>query len=88
MCLNIIPELHKGMLKGVIYALGVQSKGVYVHILCHWIIFPTNIYMFAFKMNYGIVGIWCAKVFLECCLYVCYTIIIEISDWDQIAKEA
>jgi Na+-driven multidrug efflux pump len=51
---NIFPDLYKGMLKGIIYALAIQDKAVYVHLVCHWMVYPIATYMFAFHYELGI----------------------------------
>ena len=76
------------MLKGIIYALGIQYKAIYVHLLCHWMIYPSLIYLWAFNYDGGIVGIWGAKVVLEISINVCYLFIIYTSDWEKIAHDA
>ena len=63
--MNIFPDLFKGMLKGIIKALGIQYKAVYVHIFCHWGIFVGLTYLFAFRYKLGIAGLWYAKICLE-----------------------
>jgi Na+-driven multidrug efflux pump len=85
---NIFPDLFKGMQKGIIMALGIQNKAIYVHILCHLMIYPTAIWFFAFHNKMGIVGIWLAKITLEYCLLTCYVFIIETTDWVETAKIA
>ena len=86
--MNIFPDLFKGMLKGVIKALGIQYKAVYVHIFCHWGVFVGLTYLFAFHYNLGIAGLWYAKICLEWSIVSFYTFIIYNSDWEQIAKDA
>ena len=86
---NIFPDLFKGMMKGVIKALGIQHKAVYVHLLCHWCIFPSSIYFFVFSSagpKLGIVGIWMGKITLEWCIISFYTLIIATSNWEEIAE--
>jgi Na+-driven multidrug efflux pump len=86
--LNIFPDLFKGMLNGIIMALGISYKGIYVHILCHWIIYPLLIFIFPFQLNLGISGFWMAKVGLEWSIVTMYLYIISTSDWDEISKRA
>lgn len=85
---NIYPDLYKGMLKGIIKAKGIQKKAAKVHLLTHWGIFPTLTYLFAFRMELGIVGLWLAKIGLECSLVVCYTLIINSVSWAESAEQA
>ena len=65
------------MLKGILMALGIQHKAIFVHILCHGMIYPSAIWFFAFHNKLGIVGIWLAKITLEYSLLILYLIIIQ-----------
>ena len=78
--LNIYPDMLKGMMKGIIMALGIPHKIIFVHILCHWIIFPTGIWYFAFRQKRGVFGIWMAKIILEWSILTLYIIMIKLQD--------
>lgn len=82
---NIYPDLFKGMLKGIIKAKGIQAKAVRVHLVTHWCIFPTLTYLFAFRYDYGIVGLWLAKIGLEVSIVIFYTLIINSVTWEESA---
>lgn len=82
---NIFPDLFKGMLKGIIKAKGIQHKAVWVHLLCHWMIFPTSTWLFAFHYKWGLVGLWLAKIILEWSVVTCYTFIIWTTPWEESA---
>ena len=73
---HILPDLYKGMLRGVISALGIQKKAVYVHLAGHWGIYPLFIYIFTFKYNMRVAGIVLAKTLLEYYTAAAYTLII------------
>ena len=51
---NIFPDLYKGMLKGIIAALGIQGDAVYVHLVCHWMIYPAGLFTFLYLVPYGV----------------------------------
>ena len=59
--LNLYPASIKGMLKGIIKALGIQRKAVLVHIICNWFILMSLIYLFAFRWKLGLVGMFMAQ---------------------------
>jgi Na+-driven multidrug efflux pump len=84
---NIYPDVYKGMLKGVIKALGIQKKCVYVNLFCHWLIYPLASSIFVFKFNWGIIGIWTAKTTLEFFILFWYSFIVQITDWDKVTEE-
>ena len=81
--INIFPDLFKGMLKGIIFALSIQFKAVYVHLVCHWMIFPSLIYVLSFRYEWGLLGIWSAKVCLEFSIVTGYTYIIGSTNWQE-----
>jgi len=60
------------MLKGVVMAMGIQKKAAKGNFIFQWIAYPICIYILAFYLGKGIVGIWISKVALECCLVVWY----------------
>jgi Na+-driven multidrug efflux pump len=74
---NIFPDLFKGMLKGVIYALGIQYKAVYVHMITHWMVYPLAVWYFTYYLDLGIVGLWLGKITLEYSILILYTYIIS-----------
>ena len=46
------------------------------------------IYLFAFKWEYGIIGIWLGKTFSEMCIPISYVILLNILDWGKICAES
>jgi Na+-driven multidrug efflux pump len=81
---NTFPDGYKGMLKGIIKALGLQKICVYVNIGGHWCINLTLQWFFAFYLKLGLVGIWYAKLCLEAYIVVAYFAIIQCADWQKI----
>ena len=75
------------MLKGVIKALGIQHKCVYVNISGHWIINMTLLYLLPFYFEMGIVGMWTAKIILEWYIFLAYFALIHFQDWEKIIKD-
>ena len=63
--LNTVPELLKGVLKGGVKALGIQKQAVIVHLLGNWVLSPSLQYYFCFVQDYGLHGIWIAKLMME-----------------------
>lgn len=85
---NIFPDLFKGMQKGIISALGIQRKVIGIHVICHWMIYPTSLYTFVYYLDMGIAGLWLSKICLEWSIVSLYSYIIYIQDWSAIAIEA
>jgi MATE family multidrug resistance protein len=86
--LNTFPDCYKGMLKGVIKALGIQSKAAYINISGHWCINITLQLYLGFHLKMGLKGIWIAKVVNEFYIFAAYIIVLRITDWDEKAKIA
>ena len=83
--LNVYPELYKNQMKGVIRALGLQYKAVWIHFFGNWIVMPCqDVYCVVFEM--GLIGIWCSKLTMECTICLLQTVLIDCSDWRKIAK--
>ena len=82
------PEGYKGMLKGIIKALGLQKLCVYVNIVGHWCINLTLMWFFGFHLGLGLKGIWCAKLCLEFYIMTAYFVLIQCQDWEKICEES
>lgn len=78
---HILPDLMKGMLNGIIKALGIQSKAVYASLMFHGIMYPILVYFVAFKTNRGIYGIMLAKIAVEYSFMIWYIFMINLVDW-------
>ena len=85
---NSFPDMFKGMQRGIVKALGLQMMSIYVHLVCHWFIFMTCIYLFTFRWGYGLAGMFYAKICLEWSVVFLYTIILHFKDWDEISRKA
>lgn len=86
--INVFPDLFKGMLKGVISALGIQDRAIWVHLVGHWTVYPLCIWYFAFSEEMGFIGLWISKISLEFTILAGYTLIIKMSNWEEIAEIA
>jgi len=86
--LNTFPDCYKGMLKGIIKALGIQTKAAYINISGHWCINITLQLYLGFHLNMGLEGIWIAKVINEFYIAAMYIIVLRVTDWDDKARIA
>ena len=86
--ISTFPDCYKGMLKGVVKALGIQNKAVYLNLSGHWIVNLSLVYVFAFYLNKGIIGFWLAKLVLEIYIFSSYLIMIQMQDWEKIIFES
>lgn len=86
--LNTFPDCYKGMLKGIIKALGIQNKAAYINISGHWCINITLQLYLGFHLGMGLEGIWIAKVINEFYIAAMYYLVLRITDWDDKARIA
>jgi len=85
---STFPDGFKGMLKGVIRALGLQAATVYINSVGHWCINLTLQWLLAFHFGLGLAGMWFGKLVLEYFIFFAYSILIRVSDWDKIAQKS
>jgi Na+-driven multidrug efflux pump len=85
---STFPDTYKGMLKGVIRALALQSKAVYINLSGHWLVNLTSMYFFAFYLEMGLIGLWISKLVLEYYIFTMYLILIYRKDWQVIVIQS
>ena len=82
------PDGYKGMLKGVVRALGLQGKSVYINIVGHWCINLTTQWLLGFHYGWGLTGMWLGKLLLEYFIFISYNIMIGCTDWDAVSQQS
>lgn len=87
-CLVIIPEGIKGMQKGVIKALSLQSQTILIHIVGHWLISVSLQLLLGIYFDLRCKGLWFAKFVLEAYTMIAYTILLYLADWGAKSEEA
>lgn len=85
--INTFPDAFKGMQRGVIRGLGIQKVTAYVNILCHWLINLSFQYLLAFRLGWGVEGMWIAKTVMEFSILIGYSTIIYLHDWQKSVEE-
>lgn len=80
----MVPDMFKGMLNGIIMALGIQHKIAYWKIFSNWVIYPILIWYFAFHLKWAVQGIWISKLLLELLNLTANVVVIEMEDWDKV----
>ena len=80
---STFPDTYKAMLRGMIKALGLQKKGVYINLSGHWFINLTSMYYFCFVKNYQLYGLWYSKLILEFYIALVYLLLIYLWDWQK-----
>ena len=74
---STFPDGFKGMLKGIIKALGIQWYIAFINIGGHWLINLTLQIYLGIYCGYGILGLWTAKVVLEFYVLTSYYLLIS-----------
>lgn len=75
------------ILHGIIKGLGKQGIA---SIICLVVLYPINIplaYVFAWKLGYGVYGLWYSQIVAILLLDLSYTYIIFTNDWRAISKQ-
>lgn len=61
-CINFSFDCIKGILRGTTKAMGLYRDMLCQNIINYWILNFGMMYILAFKLKYGLQGIWMAKV--------------------------
>lgn len=75
------------LLQGVIKGLGIQQKAQNSAIFSFFFVGLPAAYLLAFRLGFGIEGLWYGYSMGLLTLCVMYSAILLQSDWDQVAKE-
>lgn len=84
--IDFVPDLQKGIQNGMVQALAIQKKSLWLSILFEWIVMMPMSYFLAFTFEMELAGIWIAKCTKEYLLYTTKFILIERSDWEKCAR--
>ena len=69
---NTFPDGFKGMLKGMIKALGLQAKCAWISIFSQWCINMTLMWYFGVHLDLQVKGLWYAKLTMEYIILTCF----------------
>lgn len=67
---DIVTDIQKGLQCGMVQALTLQKKVLYVKVLIDWVFNVPLILLLSFKFKMGLTGIWVAKVIKEITMYL------------------
>ena len=82
---NTFPDGYKGMLKGMIKALGLQAKCAQLNFFSHWCINMTLMWYFGFHLDVKMNGLWYAKLNMEYTVFICYFFLVYCTNWKKVA---
>lgn len=88
MILGLLPAMSKVYNKGVLRTLMLQKEGMVIGLLLNWCFSFSMIYTFCVKHRWGIFGLWLAKLCTETAVYLAYTSLILLHDWELIAHKS
>ena len=84
---NTVPELYKGMMKGVVFVLLLQDQLAWIHVFSNWMLNLALQYYFVAVLDMGLPGIWLAKLIMEWTIILLQTAIVEYADWNEKARQ-
>ena len=82
---NTLPELYKGLTKGVMWSLSLQNDMVVVHFFTNQILNLSVQYYLVAVLEWRLVGIWVAKLAQDWAIIILLSLDIEWRDWNQVA---
>jgi len=75
---NTFPDGFKAMLRGIVRALGIQEKCVYINIAGFGLVNVSLQWFFAFHLNFGLLGMWAGKLCMEIFIFSSFWILIAL----------
>ena len=81
-------DFIQGTLMGTIKALYHQKKAMYINFVTYYVFVVPLSYLFTFKQNLGIKGIWYASIIGIIHQICAYLFVIHKSDWEKIKNES
>ena len=81
------PDIMYYVYRGTIKALALQKAASYINLIGSWGINLGCVYLFTFYLNWGIKGLWMAKLILT--IFTCgsYITVIEyLTDWHKVIE--
>lgn len=58
------------------------------HMIFQGLVAPIVLYIFTFKLKWGMFGIWCSKIIIDISIAICVACVVYLADWYQIALES
>ena len=80
-------EVSRGMLRGPIKGLGLQTDLTIYCLFCQVILMPLCIYYFTFYINLKMDGLWISKLIVDLGLLISFLWVMFSADWQKIALD-
>ena len=84
---TFIPDAMKYSQIGVLKALGIQDKGLFTSLVGNWVFNLSFMYIFIFRLDYGLHGIWISKFISDTCIFISNVSLVNVQDWEEISEE-
>lgn len=80
----------QGVSGGILRGLGKTTHASVASGISYWVISLPMEYILAFKLNYGVLGLWMGQLFGSTFHAVCqtYLVMFHFGDWRKLAEEA
>jgi Na+-driven multidrug efflux pump len=75
-------------MRGVVKALALQKSVIWINLFGCWILNSMMAWLFAYHLNYGVVGLWIARIILEIFIYISFSSLVYLKDWNVIIQES
>jgi Na+-driven multidrug efflux pump len=75
--MSYFPDAMKNAQLGILKALGVQDKGIGISFAGNWISNVTLMYLFVYKMELGLHGIWMSKFISDTGIVICNVFLVN-----------
>ena len=74
----------RGITRGIIKGANIQDRIVFISIFAYVIMLPGSIYFLSFEREFGINGIWYARIITETFVMFSYFMVICCVNWKKI----
>ena len=85
--MTFIPDAMKYSQIGVLKALGIQDKGLLTSLVGNWVFNLSFMYIFIFRLDFGLHGIWISKFISDTCIFISNVSLVNVQDWEEISEE-
>jgi Na+-driven multidrug efflux pump len=84
--MSFFPDALKNAQLGILKALGIQKKGIGISFVGNWISNLSLMYLFIYKLEFGLHGIWLSKFISDSGIFIFNVFLVNSQDWEQISE--
>lgn len=87
-CLGMFPDMWQGYMQGVIKALGIQHKVMWLNLIAYWVINLPLSLLLTFHLEWGFSGLWWSIIFAQMFMMFSITIMAKSANWKTACEQA